>query len=71
MPQACGRPHHYAFEHGLAADQGLFATLERRQKLHGHKKAQECSPKLHVYWMILRSFENQRFKSITQRKEVG
>src|SRR5580658_7807856 len=32
------RAHHYAFEHGLAADQRLLATFKRRQKLHGHQK---------------------------------
>ncbi len=33
------RAHHDAFKHGLAADQGLFTTFERRQKLHGHEKS--------------------------------
>jgi hypothetical protein len=28
------RAHHYAFQHGLAADEGFFATLQSREQLH-------------------------------------
>jgi hypothetical protein len=42
------RTHHYAFEHGLSADQSFFATLERGKKLHGHQKAHEISYEAHA-----------------------
>src|SRR3982074_2351558 len=37
------RAHHHALEHGLSADQCLFATLERGKKPKGYKKKQENS----------------------------
>jgi hypothetical protein len=37
------RTHHDAFEHGLAADQGFFATFKRGQKLDGDQESDEIS----------------------------
>jgi hypothetical protein len=41
------RAHHHAFENGLPADKGLFATFQRGKKLHGHEKAHEISKRTH------------------------
>ena len=37
------RAHHYAFEHGLAADQSFFAAFEGGKKLDGSQKSQIVS----------------------------
>ncbi len=42
-----GRAHHNALEHGLAADQGLLATLQRRQQLDGHEETPDITQKTH------------------------
>jgi hypothetical protein len=33
-------PHHYPFQHGLSADQGLFSTFKGGEKLHGGEESQ-------------------------------
>jgi hypothetical protein len=47
-----GRAHHDALEHGLAADQGLFAAFKRWQKLDGNHETYKISQRTHDCWML-------------------
>ena len=42
------RAHHNALEHGLAADQGLLAALQRGQELDRHQESQPRFQKPHM-----------------------
>src|ERR1700688_2216366 len=53
------RTHHNAFKNGLAADEGLLAALQRRQKLDSYKDPPQCPQKSHTDWMIFQATKYQ------------